>query len=113
VDLPVVANKMIAIPLQDFPALMKVGGSIVGQSAGYVNPIVIARTGDAIFVALDAMCTHAGCLVAYNALNITLDCPCHGSTYEVSGAVIGGPAPRPLKMFTASSDGTTLTITLP
>ena len=33
-------------------------------------------------------------------------------TYEVDGRVIGGPAPRPLKVFTAASDGTTLTITL-
>jgi len=112
VDLPAVANNAIAIPLGDFPELAKAGGSIVGQSKGYANPIVVAHINDTSFAALDAICTHMRCTVAYNALNLSLDCPCHGSTYEVDGRVIGGPAPRALKAFAASSDGTTLTITL-
>jgi Rieske Fe-S protein len=54
------------------------------------------------------------CTVAYNALNLTLDCPCHGSTYDVmDGTVLGGPAPLPLKKLAVSSDGTTVTVTLP
>lgn len=113
VALPPVANRAIAVPLERFPDLMRVGGSIVGTAAGYPNPIVIARVRDDTFAALDAICTHMRCTVAYNALNLTLDCPCHGSTYEVTGTVIGGPAPRPLTTFTAQSDGTTLTIMLP
>jgi cytochrome b6-f complex iron-sulfur subunit len=112
VDLPAVANNAIAIPLQDFPQLMNVGGSVVGKSAGYANPIVVARVQGDMYAALDAICTHQRCTVAYNALNRTLDCPCHGSTYEENGAVINGPAPRPLTTFPAHSDGTTLTITL-
>jgi cytochrome b6-f complex iron-sulfur subunit len=113
VDLPPVANKTIVVPLSDFSALMKTGGSVVGKAAGYANPIVIAHVTDGMFSALDALCTHAGCNVAYNALNLTLDCPCHGSTYELDGTVINGPAPRPLKMFTATTDGTNVTVTLP
>jgi Rieske Fe-S protein len=113
VDLPAVANKQIAIPLKDFTELMKVGGSIVGKASGYPNPIVIAQVREGMFAALDAICTHMNCTVAYNALNLTLDCPCHGSTYEANGIVISGPAPRALTAFTVSSDGTTLTITLP
>jgi Rieske Fe-S protein len=112
VDLPAVANQTISFPLADFPELDKPGGSIVGKASGYANPIVIARVSDTSYAALDAICTHMNCTVSYNALNLTLDCPCHGSTYEVDGSVIGGPAPRPLTPFTAHSDGTTLTITL-
>jgi Rieske Fe-S protein len=112
--LPPVMNKAILIPLGDFSVLAQVGGSVVGQAEGYPNPIVIARYSSTMFVALDAICTHMRCAVAYNALNLTLDCPCHGSTYEANnGNVISGPAPRPLTRFTASSDGTTLTIMLP
>jgi Rieske Fe-S protein len=107
------ANKQIAIPLTDFPDLMKLGGSLVGRSTGYRNPIVIAQVNQGMFVALDAICTHMNCTVSYNALNVELDCPCHGSTYEVDGTVIGGPAPLPLTRFTASSDGTTVTVTVP
>lgn len=113
VDLPPVTNKTIVVPLADFSDLMKVGGSVVGKSVGYPNAIVIAHVSDGMFAALDALCTHAGCNVGYNALNLSLDCPCHGSTYELDGTVIGGPAPRPLKKFTASSDGTNVTVTLP
>ena len=113
IALPPVANNAIAIPLDRFPDLTRVGGSVVGQAAGYANPIVVARVRDDLFVALDAICTHMRCTVAYNALNLTLDCPCHGSTYEVDGRVIDGPAPLPLKTFAAQSDGTTLTVMLP
>jgi cytochrome b6-f complex iron-sulfur subunit len=113
VDLPPVANKQIAIPFSDFPDLMKLGGSLVGRASGYPNPIVIAQVNQGMFVALDAICTHMNCTVSYNALNVELDCPCHGSTYEVDGRVIGGPAPLPLTSFTASSDGTRVTVTLP
>lgn len=113
VDLPPMAGKQIAIPLSSFPDLMKVGGSLVGMADGYPNPIVIAQFDQGKFAALDAICTHMKCTVSYNALNVELDCPCHNSSYEVDGTVIGGPAPLPLTRFTATSDGTTLTVTLP
>ena len=113
VDLPAVANNAIVLALAEFPMLMSAGGSIIGKASGYSNPIVIARVDGSTFAALDAICTHLRCTVTYNALNLTLDCPCHGSTYEVDGRVIGGPAPRSLTKFTASSDGTMLTIGLP
>lgn len=112
VDLPAVTNNTVVIPLVDFPELTEIGGSLVGRADGYPNPIVVAHVDDVRFAALDAICTHMRCTVAYNALNITLDCPCHNTTYEVDGTVIGGPAPRPLTVFAASSDGTNLTITL-
>lgn len=113
VDLPAVSNGRIALPLADFAALNNVGGSVVGRASGYPNPIVIARVRSDQFAVLDAICTHERCVVDYNALNLTLDCPCHGSTYEVDGRVINGPAVRALTTFAANSDGTTLMIMMP
>lgn len=112
VDLPAVANNAIVIPLDGFPMLTEIGGSVVGKASGYADPIIIARVDDTTFAAVDAVCTHMQCTVSYNALNITFDCPCHDSSYEIDGTVIGGPAPRPLRSFAASCDGTQLTITL-
>jgi|SRR3954463_5068705 len=113
VDLPAVANNQIAITLGSFPDLMKVGGSLVGMASGYAHPIVVAQFAQGMFAAFDAICTHQNCTVSYNALNLELDCPCHGSTYDVmDGTVLGGPAPLPLKKLTASSDGTTVMVTL-
>lgn len=48
------------------------------------------------FFAMTAVCTHLGCLTRYEAENSVIFCPCHGSRFAPDGAVVNGPAPRPL-----------------
>lgn len=45
-------------------------------------------------MAFSAVCTHQGCTVAADGAG--LRCPCHGSTYDLTGANTAGPAPSPL-----------------
>lgn len=47
--------------------------------------------------ALSSVCTHAGCSV--RSVGGDLECPCHGSAFDRSGAVTAGPAKTPLKHF--------------
>jgi nucleotide-binding universal stress UspA family protein/nitrite reductase/ring-hydroxylating ferredoxin subunit len=45
---------------------------------------------------LSARCQHMGCIVDWNSRARTWDCPCHGSRYQYDGALLNGPATRPL-----------------
>lgn len=39
-----------------------------------------------------AVCVHLGCIVRFNSLEKTWDCPCHGSRYGTDGHAINAPA---------------------
>lgn len=55
--------------------------------------------------ALNAVCTHLGCVVPWNRAANKYICPCHGSQYDTTGKVIRGPAPLSLALaHVATSD---------
>jgi nitrite reductase/ring-hydroxylating ferredoxin subunit len=49
--------------------------------------------------AVSLRCTHLGCLLRFNEAERSWDCPCHGSRFDVDGAVLEGPAVEPLDHY--------------
>ena len=79
------------------------GGGVVLDSADIV--LTLDRAG--ALNAFSATCTHQGCRV--NAVQDgQILCPCHGSRFDAgTGAVLAGPAPRPLpRVAVVVRDGT-------
>ncbi len=73
----------------------------------YSNNVIIARDNSGNFVALYDICPHAGCTVQFNGTNM-FPCPCHGSVFNESGAVVSGPAPSGLKKYNTQLTGNQL-----
>lgn len=57
--------------------------------------------------AFDNTCTHLGCSLGEGTLKgTTVTCPCHGSQFDVtSGAVLRGPARRPVRSRSVQVQG--------
>lgn len=83
----------------------------LGTVGGYIeqNGAIVIRTSSG-YTALSLTCTHMGCTVNYVSSVPDFQCPCHGSVYNSSGAVIGGPAPLPLQKLNVTQNGNVLTI---
>jgi len=62
--------------------------------------VQILATNDGIAV-VSMICTHLGCIVKERDEG-GYTCPCHGSVFDTSGGVVGGPAPRGLKWLEVS-----------
>jgi 3-phenylpropionate/trans-cinnamate dioxygenase ferredoxin subunit len=69
----------------------------------------VASAGGKLY-AFDDTCTHTGCSLAKGNLDgTTVTCACHGSQFDVtSGAVIRGPARRPVRSRSVKVEGENL-----
>jgi Rieske Fe-S protein len=61
-----------------------------------ITKVAVYRTPDGELHERSAICTHLGCVVHWNSLETTWDCPCHGSRFGIDGHVVNGPALSPL-----------------
>jgi glycine/D-amino acid oxidase-like deaminating enzyme/nitrite reductase/ring-hydroxylating ferredoxin subunit len=58
--------------------------------------VAASRDEEGLYRLRSAVCPHMGCLVAWNRVEKTWDCPCHGSRFMRDGTVVRGPAERDL-----------------
>jgi Rieske Fe-S protein len=84
-------------------AIAKTSDVPVGSGV-IVDDIVVTQPSAGVFKGLSATCTHQGCTVSEVAGG-TINCPCHGSKYNLDGSVANGPASRPLPAEPISVQG--------
>jgi menaquinol-cytochrome c reductase iron-sulfur subunit len=59
----------------------------------------VVKTPDNQVVAYGPQCTHLGCAYHWDQSSKQFACPCHSSFFSIQGAVLAGPAPRPLDRY--------------
>jgi Rieske Fe-S protein len=90
---------------QAAPAALTKTADVPVGSAVIVDEMVITQPTAGDFKGFSSVCTHAGCNVS-EVLGTVIKCPCHGSEFGLDGAVVKGPAAKPLeaKAITVQGD---------
>ena len=71
-----------------------------GAALGFMfgnRPALLIHHKDGLWCAFDAVCTHLGCTVKFQADKDRIFCACHGGVYDATtGQPVAGPPPRAL-----------------
>jgi cytochrome b6-f complex iron-sulfur subunit len=68
-------------------------GKVVAMGS---RPVIVVNSAQGP-TAFSAICTHLGCIVAWDGTQKQIRCPCHDGVFNpATGAVISGPPPAPL-----------------
>ncbi len=79
-------------------------------TANIMGRFYLCRMEDGGFIALSSKCTHLGCTVPWDDKEKRFICPCHGSSFDIAGAVITSPAPRPLDIYPVHIENNTIKV---
>lgn len=89
----------------EFLASHSVGDRVLAQGLKGDPTYIVVQGEEAIApYGINAVCTHLGCVVPWNASADKFICPCHGSQYDSTGKVVRGPAPLSLALVHADVD---------
>jgi Rieske Fe-S protein len=106
-----VRAKKVALSLASVEDLKTVGGSALLKIKD--QDILFVRDTAQTVRAINPMCTHKKCKVAFKSEDGKLHCKCHKSAFELSGEVLGGPAKLPLQVYQATLSDDKIILTLP
>jgi len=96
---PFVKPASATVPIGNVPAG---GGAVLGD-------VVVTEPSGGDFRGFSSTCTHLGCTVS-DVTGGTINCPCHGSRFNLDGSVHTGPASVPLAPRSVSVQGGSVVI---
>ena len=87
-------------------AELDASGRLLNENAA-VGPVMVIRnpSDSNALLAVNPVCPHARCTVAWQADKTRFACPCHGSEFEADGTVVRGPAKESLGVYDAKVEG--------
>jgi Rieske Fe-S protein len=91
-------------------SLNAVGGTLaLGSNQLDNSGLLLYRLDEQTVRAYSRNCPHQGCTTGSFSNGVST-CPCHGSQFNLSGAVIQGPAASGLRQYSTSIEGDVVTI---
>jgi len=106
----------LVLDLAKNPVLKTPGGSVklsVKNNAAVETKILVLCSDSGIYKAVPNKCTHGGMELEYKQAEKHIRCVSFGkSEFDLTGKVLKGPAPNPLKMYSVSVKGDKLFIAL-
>jgi Rieske Fe-S protein len=69
-----------------------------------IGAVYLRRTPEGKLLALNVVCPHAGCFVDFQAESSHFHCPCHNSTFAVTGKIDDPTSPAPRGMDTLEAE---------
>lgn len=92
-------GKLLVGTIQDIPPGT---GQVVPVGS---SPAVVVNTEQGVR-AYSAVCTHLGCVVAWDPVAVNIVCPCHDGRFNpTNGSVLSGPPPAPLPSLQVAVEG--------
>lgn len=95
-------------PAKTDGGLVKTSAVPVGSGV-IVGEVVVTQPTAGVFKGFSTTCTHQGCAVTTVA-DGTINCPCHGSKFNLDGTVAQGPAKRPLAVKAVQVQGDSIVL---
>lgn len=99
----------------DYAALQTAGGSArfsVSASSG-TKDVFVTRVSSTVATTVSTVCTHEGCTLGnYSSGDQTFTCPCHGSVFSSTGAVVSGVARSALTSYSSTVTSTGIQVTI-
>ena len=90
--------RFIGYSIPHKPRIVKISPPLPAGGFHLGLDFILFDSGDDAW-ALSRKCTHLGCTINFHEKDNILECPCHQSRFSMEGAVLHGPAKKPLPRY--------------